>query len=175
MEYPSRLADIDVLQEKIKGHRSLGAEELRQLKEYYRIDSEQAGRYRNRNVIITGTDYLPPTPAEIPGYMAAFFADVPALRQQHPVVYAALLHLKLVTIHPFVDGNGRTARLLMNLVLLRSGYPITIIPPALRGDYTAALRESNRGHDELFVNFMTCCVWESQREYLRLLTGLDRK
>ncbi len=249
MEHHNRLADIDVLQEKIKANRPLDEEEMRQLKEYYRIgltwssnalegnsltesetkvvledgitvggkplkdhfeaighseafdllyrlarngeiseqdvlelhrlfyyriDPEQAGRYRNRNVIITGTDYLPPPPAEIPECMAAFFADVPALRQQHPVVYAAQLHLKLVTIHPFVDGNGRTARLLMNLVLLQSGYPITIIPPVLRGDYITALRESNQGRDELFVNFISCCVWESQREYLRLLTGLDR-
>ena len=86
-----------------------------------------------------------------------------------------MLHLQLVTIHPFIDGNGRTARLLMNLALLQAGYPITIISPIIRGDYIAALRDSNKGDNQPFVNVISCCVWESQKEYLRLLESLDRK
>ena len=57
----------------------------------------------------------------------------------HPLALAALAHQKFVFIHPFVDGNGRVARLLMNLVLLRFGYPVTIIPPILRLEYIAAI------------------------------------
>lgn len=142
---------------------------------YYRIDSESAGKYRERNVIITGTDFTPPTPAEVPVFMQQFVDSIATLSQLHPVEYAAMLHLTLVTIHPFIDGNGRTARLLMNLALLQAGFPITIIPPIIRGDYISALRDSNKGNNKPFINFITCCVWESQKEYLRLLECLDRK
>lgn len=142
---------------------------------YYRIDTESAGKYRDRNIIITGTDFTPPPPTEVPHAMQEFLNSLPSLRQLHPVEYAAMLHLKLVTIHPFIDGNGRTARLLMNLALLQAGYPITIISPIIRGDYISALRDSNKGDNKLFINFISCCVWESQKEYLRLLESLDRK
>ncbi len=142
---------------------------------YYRIDTESAGKYRERNVIITGTDFTPPTPTEIPHAMQEFIGSMPSLRQLHPVEYAALLHLKLATIHPFIDGNGRTARLLMNLALLQAGFTITIIPPIIRGDYISALRDSNKGNDQPFISFISCCIWESQKEYLRLLKSLDRK
>lgn len=141
---------------------------------YYRIDTTAAGTYRTRNVIITGTDFTPPSPTALPFAMQEFTASIPELKRLHPVEYAALLHLNLATIHPFVDGNGRTARLLMNLALLQSGYPVTIIPPVLRADYIAALQASNKGDKTPFINFITCCVWESQKEYLRLLESLSR-
>lgn len=142
---------------------------------YYRIDAESAGKYRERNVIITGTDFTPPTPTAVPLAMQEFVEALPALHSTlHPVEYAALLHLNLATIHPFIDGNGRTARLLMNLALLQTGYPITIIPPIIRADYIAALRSSNKGNNKPFISFISCCVWESQKEYLRLLEHLDR-
>ena len=142
---------------------------------YYRIDTDSAGKYRERNVIITGTDFTLPTPTEIPSAMQEFIGNLPSLRQLYPVEYAAMLHLNLVTIHPFIDGNGRTARLLMNLALLQAGFPVTIIPPLIRGDYISALRDSNKGDNKPFINFISCCVWESQKEYLRLLKSLDRK
>ena len=142
---------------------------------YYRTESETAGKYRERNVIITGTDFTPPTPTAVPLAMQEFIGNLPTLRQLHPVEYAAMLHLNLVTIHPFIDGNGRTARLLMNLALLQVGYPITIIPPIIRGDYISALRDSNKGNNQPFINFISCCVWESQKDYIRLLESLDRK
>ena len=142
---------------------------------YYRIESETAGKYRERNVIITGTDFTPPTPSAVPLAMQEFIGNLPTLRKLHPVEYSAMLHLKLVTIHPFIDGNGRTARLLMNLALLQVGYPITVIPPIIRGDYISALRDSNKGDYKPFVNFISCCVWESQKDYIRLQESLDRK
>lgn len=142
---------------------------------YFRIDAETAGKYRDRNIIITGTDFTPPPPAAVPLAMQEFIGNLPSVRQLHPVEFAAMLHLNLVTIHPFIDGNGRTARLLMNLALLQSGYPITIIPPIIRGDYISALRDSNKGDNKPFIDLISCCVWESQKEYLRLIESLDRK
>ena len=74
-----------------------------------------------------------------------------------------------------IDGNGRAARLLMNLALLQEGYPVTIIPPVLRSDYLTTVRQGNNGNEEPFVTLLSNMVWESQRDYLRLLQNLERK
>lgn len=140
---------------------------------YYRIDSEHAGKYRTRPVIITGTDFVPPPPQAVPHAMEEFVERMPQLRKLHPVIFAARLHAQLANIHPFVDGNGRTARLLMNLSLVQNGFPITIIPPVVRGDYIAAIKETNGGDFKRFDNFISCMVWEAQRDYLRLFKALN--
>jgi Fic family protein len=143
---------------------------------YYRIDDENAGRYRTKGVIITGTTYTPPPPSKVAAAMQEFVSQIPEQRDAlHPVVFAAWLHVRLANIHPFIDGNGRTARLLMNLALMQAGYPITIIPPVVRGDYIAALQASNRGDDEPFINLLSNMVWEAQREYLRLVQSLNEE
>ena len=139
---------------------------------FYRIDRKNAGKYRSVPVIITGTDYLPPKPNEVPDLMKKFIKKLPTLRKKlHPVVYAATIHKELVDIHPFVDGNGRTARLLMNLALFQHGYVITIIPPILRSDYLALVKKSQTGvkNDTDFINFISSMVYESTKDYLRLL------
>lgn len=142
---------------------------------YYRVDATHAGHYRKQNVIVTGTDFAFPAPSELKGLMSAFASEIPRLREEkHPIEFAALLHTRLVTIHPFVDGNGRTARLLMNLALLQAGYPVTIIPPVLRSEYLTTVRESNSGNVAPFVDLLSNMVWESQRDYLRLLRNLER-
>jgi Fic family protein len=89
------------------------------------------------------------------------------------VICAARLHAQLANVHPFIDGNGRTARLLMNLSLLQNGYPITIIPPVVRGDYITAIKDTNSGDFKRFDNFISCMVWEAQRDYLRLFKALN--
>lgn len=143
---------------------------------YHRIDENNAGRYRKQAVIITGSTLLPPAPHELKPLMQEFAAGIPGLRKKsHPVEFAALLHIRLATIHPFVDGNGRAARLVMNLALLQEGYPITIIPPVLRNDYIEALKASNKGNNKPFINFISCMVYESQKDYLRLLRSLGRE
>ena len=87
----------------------------------------------------------------------------------HPVEFAAIIHKDLVTIHPFIDGNGRAARLLMNLALLQAGYPVAIIPPILRRDYLDTLNKTHKGDDGHFINFIAGVCYESSKEYLRLL------
>jgi Fic family protein len=139
---------------------------------YYRVDKDNAGQYRKIPAIITGTDYVPPPATKIPGLMKKFMERIPAMRQDlHPVEFSAKLHKELVNIHPFVDGNGRTARLLMNLALLQMGYTITIIPPVLRSDYITLIKRSQTGEKDStdFVNFISCMVYESTKDYLRLL------
>ena len=91
------------------------------------IDDANAGRYRSIPVRISGSRVVLPNPAKVPGLMSEFFGELSAMKGSHPVELAAEAHYRLVTIHPFIDGNGRTARLLMNLILLQHGYPPALI------------------------------------------------
>ena len=81
-----------------------------------------------------------------------------------------MLHLKFVTIHPFIDGNGRVARLLMNTALIQDGYMLAIIPPILRIDYITAIREYQvKGEAGAFQALIAGRVYESEKEIIRLL------
>ena len=86
----------------------------------------------------------------------------------HPVEFAALLHKKFVFIHPFKDGNGRVARLLMNTALIQKGYLPVVIPPVLRSEYIELLEKAHR-IDSPFIEFIAELEKEAQRELLRLL------
>lgn len=140
---------------------------------YSLLDENEAGVYRKVSVFITGTDYTPPAPGHVPAAMRAYIGGMNALRcSVHPIEYAARLHKGLVDIHPFVDGNGRTARLLMNLALIQDGFGIAIIPPVRRGEYIDALRAAQRAKnpdDTPFLRLIAECVIETQKDYCRLL------
>jgi len=143
---------------------------------YYHIDAKNAGKYRKEQVFITGTEFVPPAPNKISYLMKQFATKIPQLRKKHHIVeFAALIHKELVTIHPFIDGNGRTARLLMNLALLQDGYVVTIIPPILRREYINALKatQTKQKDDLPFINFISAMVYESQKDYLKLLKTLQ--
>ena len=90
------------------------------------IDRENSGRYRTVPVMISGSTHMPPQPYLIEKQMEDFILRFKQMEAEkvHPVLIAAYLHDELVRIHPFIDGNGRTSRLLMNLYLLRHGYVI---------------------------------------------------
>jgi Fic family protein len=139
---------------------------------YYRIDEAKAGKYRKIRVFISGTEYVPPPPIKVPALMKAFEKRIPAMRKKyHPVEFSALLHKELVAIHPYVDGNGRAARLLMNLALLQEGCVVTIIPPVLRREYIAAIVKGQVApqDDKPFIELVANAVLETQKDYLRLL------
>jgi len=139
---------------------------------YNAIDNEQAGRYRTHQVFITGTEYVPPTAEEVPTLMKEFAAELNTKKHTlHPVLFAAFIHRRLVDIHPFVDGNGRTARLLMNLVLVNKGYCVVSIPPIWRGEYISALMAAQQVKsptDEPFNTLIAECELEAQRDYGRM-------
>lgn len=135
---------------------------------YLRIDEKNAGKYRSNKAIITGSKYPLPKPAEIPSLMKELISHMDHLRKiHHPVKAAAVAHKEFVFIHPFIDGNGRAARLLMNLILLQEGYQITIIPPIMRREYIESL-ELAHTNDQPFVHLMARMVRETQKDYLRL-------
>jgi Fic family protein len=114
-----------------------------------------AGRLRNHQVAISGSKFLPPAPVEVPALMSEFFSWYGRNRARlHPVELAALCHLKLVTIHPFSDGNGRISRLLMNFVLKKHGYPMLNIRYGNRSGYYSALERAQAKKEELvFVSW----------------------
>lgn len=133
---------------------------------YHRIEGQKAGNYRTVKVFVSGTDFDFPKPHDVPRMMREWTKN---LAPRHPVIYAADAHIDLVTIHPFEDGNGRTARLIMNLILLHHRYPIAIIPPVRRVEYLEALRASNRGDRKPFYGIVCDAVIESQKDYIRML------
>ncbi len=135
------------------------------------IDKADAGNYRSEDVIITGTNFVPPKWKDVERDMTAFVKKMNTSHADtHPIKWAALLHLGLVTIHPFIDGNGRCARLLMNLALVNAGYGTAIIPPVLRSEYMSALRIAQSENNELpFLCLISEAVIETQRDYCRLL------
>lgn len=135
---------------------------------YQNIDPEYAGRYRDTRVIITGSRYPTTAPEKLDREMKRLFEWAEQERESlHPVEFAAQLHKRFVFIHPFIDGNGRVARLLMNMALIQDGYLPAVIPPILRMDYISLLERAHR-EDHDFVEFIAERELESQKEILRL-------
>ncbi len=122
------------------------------------IYPEDAGKYRKVQVMIKGSSHMPPQPFIVAKEMEELFIWYQTNKNNlHPVILAAEMHERLVTIHPFIDGNGRTSRLLMNLILLQHGYVIANIKGTheSRMSYYNALEacqvENNKEHFLLFI------------------------
>lgn len=103
------------------------------------IDTENAGSYRKVNVVISGAHHVPPDSLGVTDAMERLVDWCEEAQHLHPVERAARLHADFVKIHPFIDGNGRTARLLMNLELMKSGFPAVVLPIENRLEYYEAL------------------------------------
>jgi Fic family protein len=108
-------------------------------------DNLNAGRYRHVSVRIAGSTVILPNWVKVPDLMQAFYTWMHTTSPIHPVLFAADAHFQLVSIHPFVDGNGRTARLLMNLLLLQQGYPPALIRKEDRQRYISSLEQAQLG------------------------------
>lgn len=139
------------------------------------IDRENAGKYRTVPVMISGSTHMPPQPYLIEKQMEDFIIKFQQMEKEkiHPVLIATYLHDELVRIHPFIDGNGRTSRLLMNLYLLRNGY--TLI--TLKGSNEAKIsyyRALEKSHTENKSEDFRKLVAEAEKEsLLRYLTIME--
>ena len=135
------------------------------------IDDENAGHYRQLPVRIIGALYQPPEAWEVPRLITEWGDWLEgAAKQLHPVEQASLAHHQLAAIHPFIDGNGRTARLVMNLLLLKDGFPPTIIRKENRRQYYRLLAQADVGKVQPFVNFVGREVDRSLTLYLEACT-----
>jgi Fic family protein len=117
--------------------------------------AESLGAYRQIQVYIEKAEYVPPPPFEIPALMRELVAWYRTSKARlHPFELGILLHTKLVTIHPFVNGNGRVGRALLNFVLNRNGYPTLYVDVGQRERYLDAVEKGNNGEYEPIINFL---------------------
>lgn len=131
------------------------------------IDEKNAGTYRNCNVTISGADHRPPEFLKVPEEMAKFIQWYKTDGQKiHPIERAARVHGEFVKIHPFVDGNGRTSRLLMNFELMKAGYPAAVLPVSRRLEYYETLDNAHCSGDyEPFMKLVAEVVEQSFEPY----------
>lgn len=136
-----------------------------------KIDNTNAGKYRTENVVISGARHIPPKHHEVVDLMQKLISEyLNEWKLLHPVVKATLLHGEFVKIHPFIDGNGRTSRLLLNFELMKDGYSPIIIKKDERSKYYDAI---DVAHTTMnygpFIKLVSELVIESQKLWLSVL------
>jgi Fic family protein len=134
--------------------------------------AEKLGIYRQRNVKVGGSGHQFPPWQEVPKEMEEYFQWLHSQEgsSTHPVILANEAHWKLVSVHPFSDGNGRSSRLVMNLVLKRYHYPITSLMPEVDRFYFAAEQAIEVGHPMDFLHRMMAeACWRSLELSLSLM------
>ncbi|OGJ15608.1 MAG: cell filamentation protein Fic [Candidatus Pacebacteria bacterium RIFCSPHIGHO2_01_FULL_46_16] len=139
-----------------------------------KIVDDQAGRYRTVPVRIAGSSVIMPNAAKVPELMETFIGWLQA-NTEYPATVAVDAHFKFVSIHPFVDGNGRTARLLMNLLLMQAGFPPAIIRKEDRKQYIASIEKAQRGGSLAdHYTLMYAAIDRSLDFYLDTLEGKEQ-
>ncbi len=180
LEAKSHQAALEYLYELIeRDHRVTLSERL--IRQFHQlvmqdIDREWAGVYRNGPVMITGTKHRPPEALEVSKKMHALVTWLNTNeRKIHPIELASQAHHKLAAIHPFFDGNGRTSRLLMNVLLMRKCFPLTIILKNDRKKYYRVLSRADEGDLAPLVQFIAQTIERSLDMYLRALEPTTAK
>ena len=116
---------------------------------------EIVGRFRDHNVLITGSSHVPPSYIEVPDLINELFVWYNNNKKRlRPLELACLFHAKFTRIHPFSDGNGRTARIISNFMLYKNNYPMFIVYFNNRREYYEALDESDKGNEKVFVTLI---------------------
>jgi excisionase family DNA binding protein len=132
-----------------------------------KIDSTNSGRFRTVAVRLKGSETILPNAAKVPELMDEFIDWLQNNNLDHPIKMAVDAHFKFVSIHPFVDGNGRTARLLMNLILMQDGYPPVIVRKEDREEYIKSLEKGQTKNDlDDYYKFMFDSIDRSLDIYL---------
>jgi len=131
------------------------------------IDDQNAGKYRTSQIRIAGATFMPPKADRIKPIINELLHTIRRNPDElKPIELAAFFHHKLVYVHPFLDGNGRTARLLMNVILVSYGYPLTVLLKVDRPKYLRALSEADNGNLVSFASFVARSVERSLDMYL---------
>ncbi|WP_343210455.1 Fic family protein [Anaerolentibacter hominis] len=132
-------------------------------------EKPDADRYRTYAALISEINYTPAAPEDIPRLMDHLANQIRSSRTTlHPIELAAMAQQRLISIYPFSDGNGRTARLLMNLILVNAGYGMVSIPPERQEEYLNCLSAAiKQGDMDRLSKFIAECVIESEKEYCK--------
>lgn len=139
----------------------------------------EIGKYKslpNHVKTRTGEIHYYATPEETPALMndlMSWYVEASENKEIHPVIIAALFHHKFVEIHPFDDGNGRMARILMNLILMKNGYPVIVIKDDTKDDYYALLSRADVGDSWPFIEFIGERLQSSMKLYVKAIAGGD--
>jgi len=134
------------------------------------IDDEHAGCYRDIPIMVSGSDEIFPEPSQVwflmKDYLDYLQTTIPQTLEE-TLQLVSRTHYDLVKIHPFVDGNGRMARLMMNIMLVKYNLLPIIIPPVVRHDYVSSLQPSQTFQD--FYEFLVWQITENYKDYKRFL------
>ncbi|GLI06264.1 cell division protein Fic [Paenibacillus tyrfis] len=135
------------------------------------IQDDFAGIYRKENVLISGAKHIPPDALQVPLAMEQFIQWYDSEGEQlHPVAKAAMVHSDFVKIHAFIDGNGRTARLLLNFELMKNGYPPIVVEKENRLAYYSALDDAHTtGDNTRFIGLVSDILSRTFDLYLKLV------
>ncbi|MEA3329347.1 MAG: Fic family protein [Nanoarchaeota archaeon] len=127
----------------------------------------QVGKYRTLQVYIRGTEWLPPKPSEVPKEMTSLISWYSKNKNKlHPIILASYFHSAFETIHPFIDGNGRVGRLLMNMILHQHKFPMINILNKKKHIYYKSLEESQiRGNLKPLVKFLFNLLKNEKRRF----------
>jgi Fic family protein len=119
------------------------------------------GRYRNHDMRISGSDWIPPTHHKLKEEMKKIFQWYYSSKKiLHPVEFGAILHNKLVRLHPFSDGNGRTSRVVMNWILMKNKFPMFYVELRDKINYYEAIEEGDKGNDGVIVHYIANVLME---------------
>jgi Fic family protein len=137
---------------------------------------ESAGAYRRGAVFISGSEYRPPHHSQVPELMRDWFAWLTGDGLGYPpIIRAALAHEMLLAIHPFLDGNGRTARLVLNLQLMQAGYPVALLLRGWRATYIRALEQAHHGQYNALANVVGRAVEGGLDLFLEAIDALPQE
>ncbi|HYE73261.1 MAG TPA: Fic family protein [Blastocatellia bacterium] len=167
---------IDYVEELAKEETPITEREIKDLHNLIMrgIEPNEAGRYRTIDVRAAGTEHVYPPHFQLQELMDEFsrWLESPNAKALHPIGYASEAHYRFVAIHPFRDGNGRTGRLLMNLILLRFSFPVAVITNERRKEYIDALvyGQTNNNDTSKLTSLVADASRDSLVEYLRVLS-----
>ncbi|MCK5450523.1 MAG: Fic family protein [Candidatus Omnitrophica bacterium] len=169
---------IEFIEKLVSKNSSINCHAIKQIHSLIlsKIDDDEAGKYRNVKVFISGSKHVFPEAMEVPALMSDFNEWLKKNnRVENIIEYAAEAHFKLVDIHPFVDGNGRTARLLMNLILMKHGIPPSVVLKVDRKKYYSCLEKAHKGNLVDFFNFIGRSIERSLIMWLEMLKPANKQ
>ena len=140
------------------------------------IDGLEAGSYRTYDVRITGSKHTPPPAFEVPHRMHDLISWYKKNKNSLDIITLATeFKHRFTAIHPFGDGNGRVSRLIMNIILMKAGYPIVVILKNDRKKYYKALQKADKGKIEDLVFFISQAVERSLDLYIRAIKNSTKE
>ena len=165
---------FDVMIELVHSNKKVSQEIIQQLHEFVMKGIlKNPGQYRTENVRLTGAKIRPPSYLKMVTLMDEYIQNIEKLNLQ-PIKKASFIHHELVRIHPFIDGNGRVARLLTNFYLMKKGYPPIVIQSEDREKYYRSLYKADKGDLSDFASFIARSVNESLQYYFSSFIDEER-